>query len=86
VGSIPARPTALSRTSQGRSPNTIHAYRRTSSRNIKATLGNFPVTKVTTKMLTDLYDAHQRRGLKPRSVDQIHDALSSMSTQACRWG
>ncbi len=71
---------------KGRSPNTIHAYRRTYSRNIEATLGNVPVTKVTTKMLTDLYGAHQRRGLKPRSVYQIHATLSSMFTQACRWG
>ncbi len=71
---------------KGRSPNTIHGYQRTYSRNIKATLGNVPVTKVTTKMLTDLYGAHQRRGLKPRSVYQIHATLSSMFTQACRWG
>jgi integrase len=71
---------------KGRSPNTIHAYQRTYNRNIKATLGNVPVTKVTTKMLTDLYGAHQRRGLKPRSVYQIHATLSSMFTQACRWG
>ena len=44
------------------------------------------VTKVTTKMLTDLYGAHQQRGLAPRSVYQIHACLSSMFTQACRWG
>ncbi|HQZ33801.1 MAG TPA: tyrosine-type recombinase/integrase [Ilumatobacteraceae bacterium] len=37
------------------------------------------------KMLTDLYGAHQRRGLSPRSVYQIHACLSSMFTQACRW-
>jgi integrase len=71
---------------KGRSPNTIHAYRSTYNRNIKATLGNVPVPKVTTKMLTDLYGAHQRRGLKPRTVYQIHATLSSMFTQACRWG
>jgi integrase len=38
------------------------------------------------KMLTDLYGAHQARGLSPRSVYQIHACLSSMFTQACRWG
>jgi hypothetical protein len=44
------------------------------------------VTKVATKTLTDLYGAHQRRGLSARSVYQIHACCSSMFTQACRWG
>jgi integrase len=44
------------------------------------------VTKVTTKTLTDLYGAHQKRGLAARSVYQVHACLSSMFTQACRWG
>jgi integrase len=44
------------------------------------------VTKLTVKMLTDLYGAHQDRGLAPRTVYQIHACLSSMLTQACRWG
>ena len=42
--------------------------------------------KITTKMLTDLYGEHQRRGLAPRTVYQIHATISSMMTQACRWG
>ena len=71
---------------KGRSPNTIHCYRRTYRRNIEPTLGKVRVTKVTTKTLTDLYREHQARGLKPRSVYQIHACLSSMFTQACRWG
>ena len=44
------------------------------------------MTKVNTKMLTDLYGAHQARGLSARSVYQIHACISSMFTQACRWG
>ena len=71
---------------KGRSPNTIHCYRRTYRRNIEPTLARVRVTKVTTKTLTDLYREHQARGLKPRSVYQIHACLSSMFTQACRWG
>lgn len=71
---------------KGRSPNTILGYEKVYGRNIKATLGAKPVAKVTTKMLTDLYGAHQERGLAPRSVYQIHACLSSMFTQACRWG
>jgi integrase len=71
---------------KGRSPNTIAGYRQAYTHNIKPTLGNVAVTKVNTKMLTDLYGAHQRRGLKPRTVCQIHATLSSMLTQACRWG
>ncbi|MFP5488196.1 MAG: tyrosine-type recombinase/integrase [Acidimicrobiia bacterium] len=71
---------------KGRSPNTVHGYELNYNRNIRPTLGRVPVTKVTTKTLTDLYGAHQNRGLAPRSVYQIHACLSSMFTQACRWG
>jgi integrase len=71
---------------KGRSPNTIHGYKRNYEHNIRAALGSKPVTKVSTKMLTDLYGAHQARGLAPGSVYQIHACLSSMFTQACRWG
>ena len=71
---------------KGRSPNTVHGYENVYRRNIAPTLGSVPVVKVTTKMLTDLYGAHQKRGLAPRSVYQVHACLSSMMTQACRWG
>jgi len=71
---------------KGRSPNTIDGYQRTYHRNIEPTMAALRVTKVTTKDLTDLYRAHQDRGLGPRSVYQIHAVLSSMFTQACRWG
>lgn len=71
---------------KGRSPNTVYGYERVYERNIRAALGGVPVRKVTTKMLTNLYGAHQSRGLAPRSVYQIHACLSSMFTQACRWG
>ena len=65
---------------------TLHGYELNYKRNIRPTLGRMQVTKVTTKTLTDLYGAHQKRGLAPRSVYQIHACLSSMFTQACRWG
>ncbi len=71
---------------KGRSPKTINNYRQTYRHNISPTLGSKRVPKVTTKMLTDLYGAHQRRGLSARSVYQIHATLSAMLTQACRWG
>lgn len=71
---------------KGRSPNTIHGYEKVYARNIKPSLGNVQVAKVTTKTLSYLYGAHQDRGLAPRSVYQIHACLSSMFTQACRWG
>jgi integrase len=71
---------------KGRSPNTIRGYELVYGRNVKPTLGGVQVTKVTMKMLTDLYGAHEKRGLAPRSVYQIHAVLSSMFTQACRWG
>lgn len=71
---------------KGRSPNTIRGYESVYRHNIRASLGSKPVHKVTTKMLTDLYGAHQARGLSARSVYQIHACLSSMFTQACKWG
>ena len=71
---------------KGRSPNTIDGYEQVYRRNIQPTLGGMQVTKLTVKMLTDLYGAHQDRGLAPRTVYQIHACLSSMLTQACRWG
>ena len=42
---------------KGRSPNTIHNYAKVYRHDIAATLGTVPVSKVTTKMLTDLYGA-----------------------------
>ena len=71
---------------KARSPNTVYGYERVYERNIRPTLGKVAVTKVNTKMLTCLYGAHQARGLSARSVYQIHACLSSMFTQACRWG
>jgi len=71
---------------KGRSPNTIAGYEQVYKHNIRARLGSKPVRSINTKMLTDLYGAHQARGLSPRSVYQIHACLSSMLTQACKWG
>ena len=71
---------------RGRSPNTVHGYAKSYEHNIRPTLGRMAVTKVTTKTLADLYGAHQARGLAPRTVYQIHACLSSVFTQACRWG
>lgn len=69
-----------------RSPNTIKGYERVYRHDIQQTLGKVRVRQVTTKMLTDLYGEHQRRGLAPSSVHKIHATISSMMGQACRWG
>ena len=71
---------------KGRSPNTVLGYERKYHHDIQPTLGRVSVRKVTTKMLSELYGGHQARGLAPRSVYQIHACVSSMMTQACRWG
>lgn len=71
---------------KGRSPHTVYGYERVYVRNVRPLLGKMAVGKVSTKTLTDLYGAHQARGLAPRSVYQIHACVSSMFTQACRWG
>lgn len=69
-----------------RSPNTLKGYERVYRHDIQPTLGSVKVRSVTTKMLTDLYGAHQLRGLSPGSVHKIHATISSMMSQACRWG
>lgn len=71
---------------KGRSPNTIRNYRRHYEHDVKPTLGRVEVRKVSTKMLTDLYGAHQDRGVAAGTVYQIHATISAMMTQACRWG
>ena len=71
---------------KGRSPNTVLGYERKYHHDIQPTLGRVSVRKVTTKMLSELYGGHQARGLAPRSVYQTHACVSSMMTQACRWG
>ena len=57
---------------KGRSPHTVLGYERVYARNIRPTLGRTPVTKVTTKMLTNLYGATKRaashRGACTRST------------------
>lgn len=69
-----------------RAPNTIRSYQNLYRRNIQPTLGSRKLQAVTTKMLTDLYGAHQARGMSPATVRKIHATISSMMTQACRWG
>lgn len=70
---------------KGRSPGTIDEYRRVYYHDIHKALGHVPVAKVRTKMLTDLYGAHQRRGTSAFMVGKIHSTISSMMTQACKW-
>ncbi len=71
---------------KGRSSNTIRNYQKAYRVSIQPSLSSLQVKKLTTKILTDLYGAHQERGLMPSSVRQIHATISSMMTQACRWG
>ena len=69
-----------------RSPRTVREYERRYEHDIKPTLGNVKVSKLSTKMLTHLYRAHQQRGLSAGSIRKIHATISSMMSQACRWG
>ena len=60
---------------KGRSPNTVYGYELVYRRNIHRRSARSQVTKVTTKMLTDLYGAHQQRGCRR--------AACTRSTPAC---
>ena len=71
---------------KSRSPNTIcRRYQKVYRRNISPTLGSLPVIKVTTKTLTDLYRATRSWLFAPQRVTDQR-LLSSMLTQASRWG
>ncbi len=71
---------------KGRSFTTIDEYERCYYRDIQPAIGSVDVSKVTTKMLTDLYAAHQDRGAAPLTVRKVHTVISSIMSQACRWG
>lgn len=71
---------------KGRSVTTIDEYERRYRKDIKPAIGHLEVSQVTTKMLTDLYGAHRQAGAAPNSVRKIHATISSMMSQACRWG
>jgi integrase len=71
---------------KNRKPTTIYNYGRRYRHDIQPTMGRTEVRKVTPKMVSDLLLAHQRRGASAGSVGTIHIVLSSMLTQACRWG
>ena len=53
---------------KNRSVTTIDEYERRYRRDIRPAIGSVDVSKVTTKMLTDLYAAHSKRGAAPNSV------------------
>lgn len=71
---------------RNRSPKTIEEYGRVYRHDIRPTLGQTQVTKIDARTLSDLYAAHEERGLSSASIYQIHATISSMLTQACRWG
>ena len=71
---------------KNRKPSTIYNYTRRYEHDIQPTMGTVQVRKLTPKMVTDLLAAHQRRGVSAGSIGTIHIVLSSMLTQACRWG
>jgi integrase len=71
---------------KGRAPRTVAEYQRRYEHDIRRAIGHMRLSRVTTKMLTDLYGAHQQRGAAPASIRKIHATVSSMMSQACRWG
>lgn len=71
---------------KNRKPSTIYNYGRRYRRDIKPLLGAVEVRKVDVRALTDLLRGHQRRGASAGSIRTIHTVVSSMLSQACRWG
>jgi integrase len=71
---------------KNRKPTTIYNYRRRYEHDIAPTLGGTKVRNVTPMMITSLLWAHRERGVSAGSVATIHIVLSSMLSQACRWG
>jgi integrase len=73
--------------SRGRSPNTLHDYRRIINQFLVPALGSIPIEDLTAHHLDSLYtSASKDRGLAASSIRRYHAVLSAALNQAVRWG
>lgn len=71
--------------SQHWSPSTYYGYRNIVEREIRPELGPVLVRKVTAEHLDMLYTGMRERGLKGRSVRNVHAVLKAVFRQAIAW-
>ena len=69
----------------GRSPTTVERYRNVIEHQLKPTLGDVPLGRLTTKAFDDLYPELVRR-LQPSTVLKVHLVARSTLARAVKWG
>jgi integrase len=69
----------------GRSPTTLHEYRRLVDRVVKPELGHIRLSKLTARHLDQLYQKLVRRELKPNSIRRVHATIGAALHQAEKW-
>ena len=70
----------------GRADTTLYTYRRYVNKELKPTLGQIRLSRLTALDIDRLYAKLRKRGLAPASIRQIHAILRAALHQAERWG
>ena len=70
----------------GRSPKTLHEYRRKIDKQIRPALGAKRLDKLTAHDLDRFYAAQLATGLGERSVHHLHRMISAALRQGRKWG
>ena len=70
----------------GRSPKTLHEYKRKIDKAIRPTLGSVPLDKLTAHDLDRLYADQLASGLSPSTVLYHHRIISAALKQGRKWG
>jgi integrase len=70
----------------GRSPKTLHEYRRKIDKQIRPMLGAKRLDKLTARDLDRLYAAQLANGLGERSVHHLHRIIGAALRQGRKWG
>ena len=68
------------------SRSTRASYHRNLRNHVLPTLGNRPVSSITTAELERRYRELEERGLAPATVHQVHSVISALLSTAQRWG
>jgi len=71
---------------EGRSPTTMHEYRRIAEKVVYPAVGNLPVSKLTHRRLNDLYGTLVDKGNKPTTVRRVHALISASLNHAEKTG
>jgi len=71
---------------EGRSPTTMHEYRRIADKVVYPAIGNLPVAKLTHRRLNDLYGSLVAKKNKPTTVRRVHALIGAALNYAEKTG